>query len=1218
MQIKNILVSRLPIIIIRLLKYLGVTSPLPESPLYRLLAGWQQYKEARIIKRSRQFDPDFYLRAYPEVAESEKWCDKPFDHYVKHGAKKNLSPRPGFDANFYLQNNPDVPFVFVNPFVHYLKLGFFEGRLSCRDADLFHEWICFARTGSGRNLLNLFQNLRDAWYIYKSKQFSTLWYWAENPDVLEMAEKSKWWRFRTGRNRLLYPIGSSFIHPIHHFLRYGIFEGRYPNADFDPRFYIRKNLDVRVNKINPFVHYLRYGHNENRPSNDRYFSEKDMGEIGFDDSGYKALSGGGKNTFQPKISVIVPNYNHEKYLNQRLDTVYNQTYDNIEVILLDDCSRDKSRNILMDYAKKYSDITRTAFNEQNSGNVFRQWASGIQMATGEFVWIAESDDYCDLDFLERLVPFFRDESVMIAYSNVAFIDSQNKSSEFAYPHYLAPLGAERWECSHTVAAHREVERALGILNIIPNASGCIFRKRDHLDVLNDPQWLQMKICGDWVFYLHQICGGKLSYCAETFNYFRFHDDNSSHKTYRTPNYYQEHEAVARNIARLYAVSSTTIESNHTIIRRFWAQQAGDDLKTRGFENFYHMEKVNKARYNRGMNIMIAVYSFSIGGGEVLPIHLANALSRMGLCVTVMEFSPGDRDVRVRGMLDSGIPVVTCPSPDRLRQYIRDFGIDIFNSHHAGLQNLFADAFPSDERPKHIAVTHGLFDTMSHRELKACMEKMCNRVDHWVYVAEKNLDPFKKMGLYQKKRFIKLSNGIDHRKIVPVPRSSLGIRDDAFVLCLVSRAMPEKGWIESIEIVKRARQRCRCNIELLLVGDGEMEQQLRKEKLPAYIHLLGFKDNPCDFFATADMGFLPSRYKAESAPLTIIESFLAGRPVIASNLGEVSSMLDAGNGETAGAVFDLKNWKIPVDDVAQLVAEFAMSPDRLSRASELAKTLSITYEIENIAKQYKSLFYTYCNTTFSQAGVLNNNDKILTAKKGTVARPTLSGHGICPVCRSYTVYTSYNENNDWFNSYRCRVCQSLPRDRAVQHLLDLYYPGWRFKSMHECSPCNDLLEKVVEDYSASQYYPGYALGEKVGKFYNENLEDLTFEDNDVDFFMALEVLEHLFHPEEAVKEMVRSIRPGGAVIFTTCPGAIKTSYPRATINPDTDKITYLLDPVYHGNPVAKGALLTWDFGQDLFKLVEKWSGIKPIVWNEINDTIGLPQGGLPCVFLLAKE
>lgn len=105
--------------------------------------------------------------------------------------------------------------------------------------------------------------------------------------------------------------------------------------------------------------------------------------------------------FRPRVTVIVPNYNHGRFLRQRLDSIYNQTYRNFDVILLDDCSSDESREILKDYGTTYNGNTRLYFNDNNSGLVFGQWKKGIEMADGDLVWIAESDDFCETTFLEK-------------------------------------------------------------------------------------------------------------------------------------------------------------------------------------------------------------------------------------------------------------------------------------------------------------------------------------------------------------------------------------------------------------------------------------------------------------------------------------------------------------------------------------------------------------------------------------------------------------------------------------------------------------------------------------------------------------------------------------------------------------------------------------------------------------------------------------------------
>src|ERR1700688_37050 len=80
----------------------------------------------------------------------------------------------------------------------------------------------------------------------------------------------------------------------------------------------------------------------------------------------------------PKVSVIIPNYNHAPYLRQRIDSVLQQSFQDLEVILMDDCSTDGSRSIISEYTT--DSRVRTVFNAENSGSTFKQWNKGVRMA----------------------------------------------------------------------------------------------------------------------------------------------------------------------------------------------------------------------------------------------------------------------------------------------------------------------------------------------------------------------------------------------------------------------------------------------------------------------------------------------------------------------------------------------------------------------------------------------------------------------------------------------------------------------------------------------------------------------------------------------------------------------------------------------------------------------------------------------------------------------
>ena len=96
-----------------------------------------------------------------------------------------------------------------------------------------------------------------------------------------------------------------------------------------------------------------------------------------------------------KISVIVPVYGTEKYLRKCLDSIINQTYKNLEIIIVNDHSPDNSQSIIDEYVKKDSRII-SIINKKNLG-LYHTRLSGFDVATGDFVAFVDSDDYLSID-----------------------------------------------------------------------------------------------------------------------------------------------------------------------------------------------------------------------------------------------------------------------------------------------------------------------------------------------------------------------------------------------------------------------------------------------------------------------------------------------------------------------------------------------------------------------------------------------------------------------------------------------------------------------------------------------------------------------------------------------------------------------------------------------------------------------------------------------------
>src|SRR5688572_28088308 len=102
------------------------------------------------------------------------------------------------------------------------------------------------------------------------------------------------------------------------------------------------------------------------------------------------------------VSLIIPNFNHAEFLEKRIETVLSQKFEDFDVILLDDCSSDNSKSVIARYTS-HPLITQVVLNKANSGSPFKQWKKGIALANGTLVWIAESDDYADETFLQKLI-----------------------------------------------------------------------------------------------------------------------------------------------------------------------------------------------------------------------------------------------------------------------------------------------------------------------------------------------------------------------------------------------------------------------------------------------------------------------------------------------------------------------------------------------------------------------------------------------------------------------------------------------------------------------------------------------------------------------------------------------------------------------------------------------------------------------------------------------
>ncbi|MCQ2995862.1 glycoside hydrolase family 99-like domain-containing protein [Pseudomonas syringae] len=227
----------------------------------------------------------------------------------------------------------------------------------------------------------------------------------------------------------------------------------------------------------------------------------------------------------PKISVVVPNFNYEKYIEARLDSIVSQSLPIYELIVLDDASTDNSIELIKSWMVRNSIECRLVVNQVNSGNVFDQWAKGISLAKGDYLWIAEADDLSSPDFLETVIqPMLRSSEVVLSYCESKQIDALGNTFSRNYSQYKDDVSLDHWHQPYVNAGADEIVSYLSIKNTIPNVSAVMF-KRDVISKVfahHHEAVREMKRAGDWLVYIHTLEEGLVAYTPHAANSHRRH------------------------------------------------------------------------------------------------------------------------------------------------------------------------------------------------------------------------------------------------------------------------------------------------------------------------------------------------------------------------------------------------------------------------------------------------------------------------------------------------------------------------------------------------------------------------------------------------------------------------------------------------------------------------------------------------------------------------
>lgn len=219
---------------------------------------------------------------------------------------------------------------------------------------------------------------------------------------------------------------------------------------------------------------------------------------------------------KPLVSVIVPNYNHARFLDERIQSILNQTYQNFELIILDDRSSDNSVEVIMKY-KDNPHTSHIVVNKENSGSTFIQWNKGLELARGEWIWIAESDDFCEDNMLECLMEQKdKSDNVAIVYCSSHYVDIKGTR--------ISPIIPESSQIIF-YEGKSFIEKEMCNANAIYNASMAIFKKEYAMSV--NRQYMNYVAAGDRLFWIELAEMGDVVHVMSPKNYFRQHGNKVS-------------------------------------------------------------------------------------------------------------------------------------------------------------------------------------------------------------------------------------------------------------------------------------------------------------------------------------------------------------------------------------------------------------------------------------------------------------------------------------------------------------------------------------------------------------------------------------------------------------------------------------------------------------------------------------------------------------------
>ena len=299
----------------------------------------------------------------------------------------------------------------------------------------------------------------------------------------------------------------------------------------------------------------------------------------------------------PRVTIIIPNYNHADFLEQRIECVLNQTYTNFDVFILDDDSSDQSLEIITKY-EEHPRIRAIITNSENSGSVFKQWVRGIDLSTGKYLWIAESDDFAHETFLEETVKL----AESFENAGLIFTDSYNVDRDANVKEKVSERHAliSSIESDFYLFDDKTKAPCYFIDNmLILNVSSVLFGLKKFKETVDLLELKSYKNTGDQFSYLSLFLKHEIIYLNRPLNYRRIHGSNTTAVNFKNGTIYRERIKIInyflpaiRNFPSSKLAFNNYLRQNFLKVLDFGMLQEIEDL----LEKFYNARYLSFQKY----------------------------------------------------------------------------------------------------------------------------------------------------------------------------------------------------------------------------------------------------------------------------------------------------------------------------------------------------------------------------------------------------------------------------------------------------------------------------------------------------------------------------------------------------------------------------------------------------------------------------------------------